>query len=57
MAAKQKILIVDDEEKIRELIRMNLELAGYKCDEAEDGEMALAKFRRTDFPVSHEGML
>ena len=30
----RKILIVDDEEKIRELIRMNLELAGYKCDEA-----------------------
>lgn len=39
----RKILIVDDEEKIRELIRMNLELAGYKCDEAEDGEMALEK--------------
>ena len=39
----RKILIVDDEEKIRELIRMNLELAGYKCDEAEDGEIALEK--------------
>lgn len=39
----RKILIVDDEEKIRELIRMNLELAGYQCDEAEDGEMALEK--------------
>jgi len=46
MAAKQKILIVDDEEKIRELIRMNLELAGYKCDEAEDGEMALEKLNK-----------
>lgn len=39
----RKILIVDDEEKIRELIRMNLELAGYKCEEAEDGEMAIEK--------------
>ena len=46
MAAKQKILIVDDEEKIRELIRMNLELAGYKCDEAEDGEIALEKLNK-----------
>ena len=42
----RKILIVDDEEKIRELIRMNLELAGYKCDEAEDGEMALEKLNK-----------
>ena len=40
-----KILIVDDEEKIRELIRMNLELAGYCCDEAEDGEAALLKMK------------
>ena len=39
----RKILIVDDEEKIRELIRMNLELTGYKCEEAEDGEMAIEK--------------
>ena len=46
MVSKQKILIVDDEEKIRELIRMNLELAGYKCDEAEDGEMALEKLNK-----------
>lgn len=37
----RKILIVDDEEKIRELIRMNLELAGYECHEAEDGEKAI----------------
>lgn len=42
----RKILIVDDEEKIRELIRMNLELAGYKYDEAEDGEMALEKLNK-----------
>lgn len=42
----RRILIVDDEEKIRELIRMNLELAGYECDEAEDGEMALEKLKK-----------
>ena len=37
----EKILIVDDEEKIRELIRMNLELAGFCCFEAEDGDKAI----------------
>lgn len=39
----KKILIVDDEEKIRELIRINLELAGYECYEAEDGQKAIEK--------------
>ena len=37
----KKILIVDDEDKIRELIRVNLEIVGYNCDEAEDGNKAL----------------
>lgn len=37
----KKILIVDDEDKIRELIRVNLEIVGYSCLEAEDGIKAL----------------
>lgn len=37
----KRILIVDDEEKIRELIKLNLEVAGYECHEAETGEAAL----------------
>ena len=37
----KKILIVDDEEKIRELIRINLEIVGYECYEASDGNKAL----------------
>lgn len=36
-----KILIVDDEPRIRELIRENLEHAGYECEEAQDGSAAL----------------
>ena len=40
----RKILIVDDEEKIRELIRINLELAGYECCEAKDGNEAISFF-------------
>ena len=41
----RKILIVDDEERIRELIKMNLELAGYECSEAEDGDVAIEKMK------------
>jgi DNA-binding response OmpR family regulator len=36
-----KILIVDDERNIRNLLRMYLEQAGYEVVEAEDGETAL----------------
>lgn len=36
-----KILIVDDEPRIRELIRQHLEHAGYACEEAADGSAAL----------------
>lgn len=37
-----KILIADDEPRIRELIREHLEHAGYACEEAGDGSAALA---------------
>ncbi len=37
----KKILIVDDEDKIRELIRVNLEIVGYNCLEASDGIQAI----------------
>ena len=36
-----KILIVDDEPRIRELIRQHLEHAGYECEDAADGSAAL----------------
>lgn len=37
------ILVVDDEERIRRLLRMYLEKEGYLIEEAEDGETALKK--------------
>lgn len=40
--AKERILIVDDEEHIRELLRVNLETAGYEVIESETGEDAMA---------------
>ncbi|MBP1759133.1 MAG: response regulator with CheY-like receiver domain and winged-helix DNA-binding domain [Firmicutes bacterium] len=39
------ILIVDDEEKIRSLVRLYLEREGFVVEEAEDGRVALEKFR------------
>lgn len=39
-----KILIVEDEESIRKLIRVNLEMDKYIVEEAESGEEALEKF-------------
>ena len=35
-----KILIVEDEEAISNLIRMSLQKAGYSCEQAMDGESA-----------------
>ena len=38
-----KILIVDDEPRIRELIHEHLQYSGYICEEAGDGSAALAQ--------------
>ena len=40
-----RILIIDDEEEIREILKMHLESAGYMVIEAEDGEDAINKMR------------
>ncbi|RMH69867.1 MAG: response regulator [Gemmatimonadetes bacterium] len=41
-----RILVVDDEKRIVELIRYQLEENGYRVEEAYDGEMALEKAKR-----------
>jgi two-component system response regulator ResD len=45
------ILIVDDEEKIRSLVRLYLEREGYEVEEAEDGRVALDKFKAGQFSL------
>lgn len=45
------ILIVDDEERIRSLVRLYLEREGYAVEEAEDGSVALAKFKAGQFSL------
>jgi len=48
----KKILIVDDEEAIRELIKMNLEIAGYECLEASDGAIALDMLNKNNIDLA-----
>jgi CheY-like chemotaxis protein len=42
-----RVLVVDDEKPIRDLIRQTLEHAGHVVIEAPDGRMALRRFRET----------
>jgi two-component system, OmpR family, alkaline phosphatase synthesis response regulator PhoP len=43
--AKMKILVVDDEADIRELVRLNLTREGYEVSDCESGEQALSLSR------------
>jgi CheY-like chemotaxis protein len=45
------VLVCDDTEPIRRLIRVNLELDGYVVEEAADGESLLARLRLRDAPL------
>lgn len=44
----KSILIVDDDDKIRNLVKVHLEKAGYKTFEASDGEEAIEAFEKND---------
>lgn len=47
----KRILVVDDEPSIVELIRVNLEDAGYEVDEAADGLAALDRLNQKPFDL------
>jgi len=44
--AGKTILVVDDEKKIRELLKLRLSAEGYKVVQAEDGEEAVEQARK-----------
>ncbi len=46
-----RILVVEDEESIRKLVKLNLELEGYEVVEAERGKEAIAKFNGEHFDL------
>ena len=43
---RRKILVIEDERDIRELVRVNLEAEGFAVLEAGDGELGLALVKR-----------
>ena len=45
---KGKILVIDDEEDVREVLRLHLEGAGFHVIEAENGEEGIALLRSED---------
>ena len=49
--AKAHLLVVDDEEKIRALIRKYAEFEGYRVSEAADGMEAVLAVRKQDFDL------
>ncbi|MCY8232785.1 response regulator transcription factor [Priestia filamentosa] len=51
MDVAARILIVDDEERIRRLLKMYLEREGYAIDEASNGDDAVAKALETDYDM------
>ncbi len=51
MDETKTILVVDDEERIRRLIRMYLERDEFIVEEAENGEIALEKALKKDYDV------
>ncbi|MGI6205103.1 MAG: response regulator transcription factor [Anaerovoracaceae bacterium] len=46
-----KLLIVDDEENIREVVKEYAEFEGYEIDEAEDGMQAVSMCRKNDYDL------
>lgn len=46
-----KFLIVDDERKIRDVVKEYAKASGLECDEAEDGQVAIDMIRDTDYDV------
>ncbi len=47
----RRVLVVEDDPAIREILRLHLELAGFALDEAADGRQALDRIRTTAFAL------
>ena len=48
----EKILVVDDEEAIREVVSTLLEAQGYRCTVCANGRLALEAFRKDSFDLA-----
>lgn len=47
-----KILVIEDEEPISELVKINLNLAGYDVEQAMDGEQALTMIKNNKYDLT-----
>ena len=52
MASAARVLVVDDEQALRRLLRLYLEKEGYEVVEADDGLDALSLLRRSEIDVA-----
>ena len=48
---KNKILIVEDEQDIRDLLIFNLQKEGFKVESADNGDSALSLIRKNNFDL------
>ncbi len=48
---KERILFVDDDAELREILKDQLMLSGYDFDEAEDGNVAIEKVRENTYDL------
>ncbi len=51
MPSRPKLLIVDDEPSIREVLSEGLKIVGYDCETARDGEEALKRLKEDHFQI------
>ncbi len=51
MPDNARVLVVEDESRIRELVCLHLQLAGYTCDPVGDGQEALVKAGETRYDL------
>lgn len=49
--SERKILIADDEERIRDMIKEYISIEGYEADEASDGLEALELLKQNDYSI------
>jgi two-component system chemotaxis response regulator CheY len=52
-----RILVVDDEDQVRKVVRMTLTKAGYDVVEAEDGEKGIVAIKSGDNPLMLDAII
>ncbi|PXE65062.1 DNA-binding response regulator, partial [Listeria monocytogenes] len=51
MSEQVRVLVVDDEDRIRRLLKMYLERENYRIEEASDGDQALSMALNNNYEV------